>query len=87
MLRSRTLHKIQSREYSRDGGMDGTLHETAWAVNANWNSDLDGWNVEANSVENPNKWNAGNQVVSRNYNFSPALSRTGVFVYSLFPTA
>jgi len=37
-----------------------------WAVNANWNSDNDGWNVNANSVENLNRWNAENQVVSRN---------------------
>lgn len=37
----------------------------AWvlrAVNANWNGD--GWNVNANSVENPNRWNDGNQVFS-----------------------
>ncbi len=34
------------------------------AVNANWNDD--GWNVDANSVENPNEWNDGNQVLSRN---------------------
>ena len=37
-----------------------------WAVNANWNADNGGWNVEANSVTNPNRWNADNQVVSRN---------------------
>ena len=35
------------------------------AVNVNWNDD--GWNVNANSVENSNEWNAGNQVFSRNY--------------------
>ena len=35
-----------------------------WAVNANWNSG-NGWNVEANSVDNPNRWNADNQVFSR----------------------
>ena len=34
-----------------------------WAVNANWNGD--GWNVNANSVENPLGWFAGNQVLSR----------------------
>ena len=39
-----------------------------WAVNANWNSDNRYWNVNANSVENPNEWNAGNQVLSR-YSF------------------
>lgn len=37
---------------------------TLWAVNANWNDD--GWNVEANSIENPNEWNADNQAFSRN---------------------
>jgi hypothetical protein len=41
-------------------------------VNANWNGANDGWNVNANEVDNPNTWNAGNQVVSRNYIFSPA---------------
>ena len=42
------------------------------AVNVNWNDD--GWNVNANSVENPNAWNDGNQVFSRNYCFSPPIS-------------
>ncbi|MFA6416499.1 MAG: hypothetical protein WCW56_03390 [Candidatus Paceibacterota bacterium] len=41
------------------------------AVNVNWNDD--GWNVNANSVENPNDWNDGNQVFSRNCCFSPAI--------------
>ncbi len=27
------------------------------AVNANWNGD--GWNLNANSVDNPNRWNDG----------------------------
>ena len=40
-------------------------------VNVNWNDD--GWNVNANSVENPNRWNDGNQVFSRNCWFSPRL--------------
>lgn len=44
-----------------------------WAVNANWNADNDGWNVNANSVDNPNRWNADNQVVSRNSSVSPTL--------------
>jgi hypothetical protein len=64
---------IQSGEYSKDGGMDGFLHENAGvlrAVNANWNDD--GWNMNANSAENPNRWNDGNQVFSRNYCFSLA---------------
>ncbi len=37
-----------------------------WAVNAVWNSSYGGWNVNANSVENLNRWNAGNRVFSRN---------------------
>lgn len=41
------------------------------AVDANWNDD--GWNLNANSVENPNDWNAENRVVSRNYGRSPGL--------------
>jgi hypothetical protein len=45
--------------------MSGVLR----AVNVNWNDA--GWNVNANSVENPNEWNDGNQVFSRNYCFSP----------------
>ena len=51
--------------------MDGFLHENTFgvlrAVNANWNGD--GWNVNANAVSNPNAWNDGNQVFSRNYHF------------------
>ena len=34
-------------------------------MNANWNSYYGYWNVEANSVENPNEWNDGNQILSR----------------------
>ena len=41
-----------------------------WAVN--WNSDNRYWNVNANSVENPNRWNAGNQVLSSYYLLSSA---------------
>lgn len=40
---------------------------TEWAVNANWNSD--GWNVNANSVANQNRWNADNQVLSKFFLF------------------
>ena len=50
-----------------------------WAVNANWNADNDGWNVEANSVENPDRWNAGNQVVSRNSYLFPSPLGGGFF--------
>jgi hypothetical protein len=35
------------------------------AVNVNWNDD--GWNVNANRVDDENRWNAGNRVFSRNY--------------------
>ena len=42
-----------------------------WAVNANWNQGNGGWNVNANSVENPNRWNDGNQVLSRYSFLSP----------------
>jgi hypothetical protein len=35
-----------------------------WAVNCNWNAG-NGWNVEANAISNPNDWNAGNRVFSR----------------------
>ncbi|OGY43204.1 MAG: hypothetical protein A2820_01005 [Candidatus Buchananbacteria bacterium RIFCSPHIGHO2_01_FULL_40_35] len=41
-------------------------------MNANWNSDNGCWNVNANSVEVPNEWNAGNQVLSRYYFLSSA---------------
>jgi hypothetical protein len=43
--------------YVRD--TEGTL----WAVHVSWHSD--GWNVYADSVENPGEWNAGIQVLSR----------------------
>ncbi len=38
------------------------------AVYVNWNDD--GWNVNANSIENRNEWNDDNRVFSRNYYFS-----------------
>ena len=37
---------------------------TIRAVNVNWNGD--GWNVNANSVSNSNRWNDGNRMFSRN---------------------
>lgn len=52
------------------------------AVNVNWNDD--GWNVNANSVENPNEWNADNQVFSRNCYFSPQFVVGEFFVCSPF---
>lgn len=50
------------------GGTDGSVYDTTLVlrtVNVNWNDN--GWNVNANSVENPNDWNGDNQVFSRNY--------------------
>ena len=47
------------------GDKDGYMYEKSGllrAVNVNWNDD--GWNVNANPVENPNDWNAGNRVFS-----------------------
>ena len=49
------------------------------AVNVNWNDD--GWNVNANSVENPNTWNDGNRAFSRNYCFSLRLT-VGEFLFA-----
>ncbi len=39
-----------------------------WAVRARWDSDDRGWNVDADSVEDPDVWGAGDQVVSRDWN-------------------
>lgn len=61
-------------------GRDGAAYIVpVWAVNANWNDD--GWNVEANSVRNPNRWNDGNCVVSR-YSFLSPPFLGGVFASS-----
>lgn len=60
------------------------LYETTLVVNANWNAENDGWNVNANSVQNPNRWNAGNQVVSRHYQVSPQNFNGGVFITKPF---
>ena len=62
---------IQSQEYSKDSGMEGILYRI-WAVNVNWNSFNEGWNVNANSVTNPNRWNDGNQVFSKLSSFNPS---------------
>jgi len=51
-----------------------------FAVNANWNGN--GWNVNAYLVTNPNRWNDGNQVVSRYSVFSSAL---GAEVFAIIP--
>lgn len=65
--------------YIRD--INGVL----WAVNCNWNDD--GWNVNANSVENPNDWNAGNQVFSRNSSIFSCLFGGSFLLQALFPSA
>jgi len=46
----------------------------------NWNDWNGNWHVSADGVENPDGWNDGNQVFSRNYLFSP------VFVAGVFKT-
>lgn len=51
-----------------------------WAVNANWNDDE--LNVEANSLDNPNDWNAGNRFLSRNSHLSSPPKGGDVFVCS-----
>jgi len=48
-------------------------------VNVNWNDD--GWNVDANPVDNPNDWNADNLVFSRNCCFSLAPLRNESFLF------
>lgn len=79
---------IQSRHELADGDIDGPAYEKSAvlrAVNVNWNDD--GWNVNANSVENPNRWNADNRIFSRNYCVSPVptdLLGTGVLLCSPF---
>lgn len=42
-------------------------NNTLWAVNAGWNSVYRGWYVSAYSVEDPDGWNAGVQVLSRKF--------------------
>lgn len=36
-----------------------------WAVSAGWDSGHDGWRIGADSVTDPDEWNAGSRVVSR----------------------
>ena len=40
-------------------------HGNFWAVIVYWSSDDLEWNVDAESVTNPNRWDTGRQVVSR----------------------
>jgi len=65
-----------------EGQCNGWRGARLWAVNCNWNSINDGWNVEANSVENPNSWNRDNQVFSRYSFLSPPSG--GVFASKPF---
>ena len=78
--------KLDSTDYDLVcGGTDGYIYENSGvlrAVNVNWNDD--GWNVNANSVENSNDWNAGNRVFSRNYYFSSYLTDERFFVCKPF---
>ena len=76
-------NKIQPGEYSKGSGTDGIAYKASWVVNANWNADNGGWYLNANSVSNPNRWNDGNQVVSRYSFLSPPLSG-GVFANNPF---
>ena len=67
--------------------MDGLEYEIRCvrrAVNVNWNGD--GWNVNANLVTNPNEWNAGHHVVSRNYSVSLAILRREFCFKSFLPS-
>jgi len=58
--------------------MDSAVHTASWVLNADWNDD--GWNLEANSVTNPNEWNDGNVVVSPRYPFLSPPSLDGVLL-------
>lgn len=62
---------------------DGPMYDNAGVlrtVNVNWNDD--GWNVNANPVENSNRWNDGNHVFSRNYCFFSLVFMTGEFLFA-----
>src|SRR3989344_3931654 len=59
--------------------------QVRWAVNANRNDD--GWNVNRNAVDNPNPWNVGNVLLSRNSFLSPASSCGSFRFKSFFPSA
>ena len=65
--------------------MDGLVYDNAGVlrtVNVNWNDD--GWNLNANPIENPNRWNDGNQVFSRNSTSFSLSLRPGSFRYTAF---
>jgi len=76
------VHLVRQQSQGQDGVLltngyanvayikgDGNM----WAVSAGWDSDDRCWDVNAHSVENPNDWNAGNQVISCYYLLSSAL--------------
>ena len=73
-------NKIQPREYSMGSGLEDISYKI-WTVNANWNAE-NGWNVDANSVENPNEWNAGNQVLSKLASFKDPQVMGSLFVFA-----
>ena len=58
-------YKQQKEDYSWTVGYVCDEQGVLWAVNAGWDSDFDGWFVNADSVGDPSRWNADNQVVSR----------------------
>lgn len=41
------------------------VNDELWAVSACWDADRGGWDVEADSVTRPGRWDADSQVVSR----------------------
>jgi len=55
------------------------------AVNVNWNDD--GWNLEANSVLNPDGWNDGNLFFSRNLLFFSCRLGGSFLLKAFFPTS
>jgi hypothetical protein len=76
--------RFNPKSNSRGGGTDDPVHENEpvlRTVNVNWNDD--GWNVNANSITNPNTWNDDNQVFSRNSCILP--SSGGSFRFKSFP--
>lgn len=70
-------NSIQLEEYSMSGGLEGLLHRVS-VVNVNRNDRR--WNVNANRLDNPNRWNAENRFFSRNYFISSAQFWAEVFV-------
>ena len=71
------------------GDIDGLVYDSSGVlrtVNVYWNGD--GWNVNANPIGNPNRWNDGNHVFSRNSTSFSLGIRSGSFRHKTFlPTA